>query len=319
MANENEVVTDVTSFDGDVPPILPDGWQEGDDLLPEDTGENTDALWADEPSDDEILAQLLAGNGPDSDDLTTDVGEQTSTQDAGAQAGQGKPDGAGRSAGTPRTLTLKVNHQEQTVDITNMSDDDLRALLQKGYAFDALKDAEDRRAYLQAYQEQLDAGMTEAMARIVAREAAGGKTYEVKDGQIVPPVTSEAQPTPTLSPTPGSAVLPENLRMTPPSGQQRDLRAEVEQLRLLYPDVKEIPDAVAQAVAKGIPVVTAYMAYTNGQQQKAAASLRKENKTLRQNTANLKRAPVRGVTGGDTSGQKSDPFTAGFDAGWNWT
>lgn len=314
MADNNEVVTDVTSFDGDVPAILPDGWQEGDDLLPEGVLEDDAALLTDGPSDDELLAQLLAEDNADDGAPTTDGG-QADTQDAGAQAG-GQTDGSGPAVSASRKLTLKVNHQEQVVDISSMSDDDLRALLQKGYAFDAMKDAEDRRAYLTAYQEQLDAGMTEAMARIVAREAAGGKTYEVKDGQIVTPETRDATPSIPTTPT----QLPANLRTTPPPGTQtRNLRAEVEQLRMLYPDVKEIPDEVAQAVSRGVLLKDAYLAYVAGQSKQAAANLRKENKTLRQNAANAQRAPVRGVSGGDTGKQKTDPYAEAFDAGWNWT
>jgi hypothetical protein len=309
MDESQKVVTDVDSFDGDVPAILPDGWQEGQDLLPEGATENADALLADGPSDDELLAQLLAEDSQESDAPTTGADAKTPTQNAGVSDATAQPDGAAPAASAPRKLTLKVNHQEQTVDITSMSDDDLRVLLQKGYAFDAMKDAEDRRAYLAAYQEQLDAGMTDTVARLVAKDAAGGKTYEVKDGVIVTPEVTQPQ-------TPVAPAQPPAPPQT--GGQQRDLRAEVEQFRTLFPDVREMPNEVAKAVAKGVPVVTAYLAYREGESAKAANSLRKENKTLRQNAANVQRAPVKGVSGSDTGKQKTDPFTAGFDAGWSW-
>ena len=308
--NENQVVTDEASFDGDVAPILPDGWQEGDDLFPEGVTEDASSLFADGPSDDELLEQLLAEDDQANGAPTTSGEGQTAGQDAGASEASDQIDGSAPTVpSASRKLTLKVNHQEQEVDVSKMSDDDLRALLQKGYAFDAMKEAEDRREYLRVYQEQLDAGMTEVVAKLVAKEAAGGKTYEVKDGTIEDPPQE-----------PAPAPQPVNMRTTPPPGTvQRDLRAEVEQLRLLYPDVREIPDEVAQAVAKGIPVVTAYMAYQSQGERKAAANLRKENKTLRQNAANAMRAPVRGVTGSDTGNQKADIFSAGFDAGMNWS
>ena len=312
--DENKVVTDEASFDGDVEPILPDGWQEGDDLIPEGVSEDADLLAADGPSDDELLAQLLAEDSPAPAAPTTGGEGQTADQNAGAPEASAQTDGPVPTApSTSRKLTLKVNHQEQEVDVSKMSDDDLRALLQKGYAFDAMKEAEDRREYLRVYQEQLDAGMTEVVARLVAKEAAGGKTYVVKDGAIEAPPEVEV-------PAPAPVTPPANMRTTPPPGTvTRDLRAEVEQLRMLYPDVKEIPNEVAAAVSKGIPLTTAYLAYQARESKTAAANLRKENKTLRQNAANMQRAPVKGVTGGDTGQQKSDLFSEGFDAGWNWS
>ena len=41
---ENKVVNDTASFDGDVSPILPDGWKEGDDIFADGEGENEETL-----------------------------------------------------------------------------------------------------------------------------------------------------------------------------------------------------------------------------------------------------------------------------------
>lgn len=300
--NRNEVVTDTESFDGDVPAILPDGWQEGESLIPEGGAGTEGIVEADGLSDDAFLSALLKG-GDQSEASAPTTGEaEADGTDAGAKT-EAKPDGAGPAAAAPRKLTLKVNHEERDVDLSAMSDADLTALLQKGYAFDALKDAEDRRTFLNVYQEQIDAGMTETVARLVAKDATGGKTYEVTDGQIVETPEPVAQPA----------------QANPRTAFTRDLRSEVEQLRLLYPDIKEMPDTVAKDVAKGVPLMDAYQKYQIEQSNKAAETLKKENKILRQNAANVQRAPVRGVTGGGAAPQKSDPFTAGFDAGWSWT
>jgi len=305
---DNKVVNDTASFDGDVSPILPDGWKEGDDLFADGEGEETLAkLFADGQEDEQPLA-------PENDDAdpapvapTTGEPGEGNVTDAEAHDPTAAPDGAtGAEARAPRKLMLKVNHEEQEVDIDAMSDDELRALLQKGKAFDAMKDAENKRTYRQVYQEQIDAGMTEAAARMVAKDAAEGNSYALTDEEEQQARLAAAAPAPE----------PE---VTPSTRRTRDLRAEVEQLRALYPEITEMPDEVAKSVSQGIPVLTAYLAYREKQSTQAAANLRKENQILRQNAANSAKAPVRGVTGGDsTPPKKKSLFEEGFDAGLNW-
>ena len=98
----------------------------------------------------------------------------------------------------------------------------------------------------------------------------------------------------------------------------RDLRGEVAQLRTLYPELRRLPDQVAQAVSRGVPLVTAYLAYQDAERSKTVALLRQENRILRQNADSASRAPVRGAgRGGAASGGKS-LFEQGFDAGMHW-
>lgn len=302
--NKNEVVTELDSFDGDVPAILPDGWEEGQDLFA-DTEDDLEALFSADEREEDSLEALLREGG----EAAPTKGGETGT-DAGDTGAEARPDGAAQpETKAPRKLTLKVNHQERVVDISDMSDDELRGLLQRGYAFDALKDAEDRRTFLKVYQEQVDAGMTETVARLVAKDAAGGKDYEVKDGEIVEPPAQTRQ-----SAAPTSAAPTQ-----PPARPKRDLRAEVAQLRILYPDVKQMPDEVARAVSKGVPLLNAYQAWREREGSKTAAAMKKENKTLRQNAANAARAPVRGVSGSDMSRQQGQTiFEKAFDEGFNW-
>ena len=300
---EKKVVNDTASFDGDVAPILPDGWKDGDNLFVDGEDE---------------LAKLLADGQetepsiePENDDAkpadaasTTGEADAGAVTDAGEPTEQTPPDGETKpEPRTSRKLLLKVNHDEQEVDIDARSDDELRALLQKGKAFDAMKDAENKRTYRKVYQEQIDAGMTEAAARMIAKDAAEGNAYALTDDEG-----------PTPAPTPAApAAAPVEAPKT------RDLRAEVEQLRALYPEIKEMPDEVAKAVSQGVPVITAYLAYRERQSAKAAATLQRENQILKQNAANSAKAPVRGVTGGDsTPPKKKSLFEEGFDAGLNW-
>jgi hypothetical protein len=165
-----------------------------------------------------------------------------------------------------------------------------------------MKDAENKRRYREVYQEQLDAGMTESVAQLVAQAAADGKTYSLEDAEEETPDNTESVSEPeTRSPL------------------IRDFAAEVAQLRALYPDFKETPDEVAKAVAKGVPLLSAYLAYRDKERSKTAAALKRENDVLKQNAASAAKAPARGVTGGGkVTPEKKDPFLQGFDEALDW-
>ena len=96
----------------------------------------------------------------------------------------------------------------------------------------------------------------------------------------------------------------------------RDFAAEVRQLQRLYPDFKEMPDEVAHLAAEGESLLTAYAVWQGRQAQKAAESLKEENRVLKQNAAAAARAPVKGVSGGGASRQKTSDFERGFDGAW---
>ena len=183
-----------------------------------------------------------------------------------------------------------MNHKDQEVDINSMSDEDLIAALQKASAFDANRERQNQEKYRQVYQDQIDAGMTEAAARMIAANEVGGKSYSLTD---------EPDPAPTVEEEP----------------VERDFTAEVQQLKALYPDFKETPDEVALAVANGTNLLTAYVAYREKQTQKAAASLKKENEVLKHNAASAAKAPVKGVTGGGATDTKpKNDLLVGFDS-----
>ena len=76
---------------------------------------------------------------------------------------------------------------------------------------------------------------------------------------------------------------------------------------------------MAAAVARGVPLVTAYLAWQGRDGARTADALRKENRVLKQNASAAARAPVRGVAGGDSAAAKrKSGFEAGFDAGLRW-
>lgn len=291
--NENKELMDaVLGLEDD--PILPDGWKEGDDLFAE-VGGDVDAFVTD-GSDEltDLPAENEDGNSAADDPTTVDrAGEADQSDEAEPKAET--PDGESQpESKTSRILKLKVNHEEEELDIGAMSDEDLTALLQKGRAFDAMRESENKQKFRQIFQEQLDAGMTEAAAKLVAQNELGGKSYPLTDE--APPAETPAAPVKESSPT-------------------RDFTAEWTQLKTLHPDVKQIPDEVIAAYGKGIDLVTAYNAHLTRQNNKTAASLKRENEVLKQNAASAAKAPVRGVTGGgSTAPKKVDHFLAGFDS-----
>ena len=158
-----------------------------------------------------------------------------------------------------------------------------------------MKSGEAKAKYKATYDAQVEAGMTEGVARLVAKDAAGGD-YSLNDEAEPKQADQSAEPEKTHIPV-------------------RDFAAEVKQLKALFPKVEEIPDEVLNVAAtKDISVVTAYLAYRENESAKAAESLKKENAILKQNAASAAKAPVKGVTGGGASADKVDYFMKGFES-----
>lgn len=277
--------------------FLPDGWQEGDDFFADPstwsgasqkTGQSIETQTEEESTEDGMETEEVLTT-----DQTEETADQSAEQETEEQSGQTE-----EPVKRSRILKLKVNHEDQEVDIESMTDDELIAALQKSRAFDALKDEQAKARYREVYHEQVSEGMTPAAARLVAANEVGGKNYPLED-------TAEPEKPSTPAPTVQT--------------QTRDFVQEVNQLKALYPDFKEMPDEVAVAVSNGANLLTAYLAYRDKQTTKAAASLKKENEVLKQNAASAAKAPVRGVTGGGATNTKpQNDFLKGFDSYGEW-
>ena len=301
MSNEVELTT--VNYEEDYEPILPDGWSEKDDFFADPKTWSGHTGKPDEAADDQSGLESIVVEAEAEDTLTTGDSEAAEGQSAEVETEQPASGQTEVPAKTPRILKLKVNHQEQDVDIDGMSDEELISALQKSRAFDAMKDDQMKARYREVYQDQIDAGMTEAAARLVAANECGGKSYPLQDA---------AEPAPAAPAVPAVPAVP---AATPAPAPARDLSAEIRQLKALYPDYKETPDEVALAVAGGTSLITAYVAYREKQTSKAAASLKKENEVLKQNAASAAKAPVRGVTGGGaTNTRPKNNLIAGFDS-----
>ena len=98
------------------------------------------------------------------------------------------------------------------------------------------------------------------------------------------------------------------------SSPEARLRAQAQAARVLYPELRDLSDRDAVAVAVGGGgTLGAYADF----RARENARLRQENALLRQNRDTLRRAPVRGVSGGAVRTRARDPFETGFDEdGW---
>ena len=273
--------------------FLPDGWQDGDDFFADPSTWSGAAQQTGQSEETQSEEESTEVDMETEEALTTGETEETD----GQSAEQETEETSGQTEETvkrSRILKLKVNHEDQEVDIESMTDDELIAALQKSRAFDALKDEQAKARYREVYHEQVAEGMTPAAAKLVAANEVGGKNYPLEDA-----AEPEKPSTPASNP-----VAP-----------ARNFVAEVEQLKALYPEFKEMPDEVAKAVSNGTNLLTAYLAYREKQTSKAAASLKKENEVLKQNAASAAKAPVKGVTGGGATNTKPQHrLLDGFDS-----
>ena len=299
--HEDELTT--INYETEDESFLPDGWQDGDDFFADPSTWSGAAQQTGQSEETQSEEESTEVDMETEEALTTGETEETD----GQSAEQETDDTSGQTeepAKRSRILKLTVNHGDPfEFDVDNASDEELIPLLQKGYAFDALKaerekakDEQAKARYREVFHEQVAEGMTPAAAKLVAANEVGGKNYPLED-------TAE----PEKPSTPDSN----------PVAPARNFMAEVEQLKALYPEFKEMPDEVAKSVANGANLLTAYLAYREKQTSKAAASLKKENEVLKQNAASAAKAPVKGVTGGGATNIKGQSdLLKGFDSDW---
>lgn len=277
-------------------PLLPSGWQEGKDFFDTESWSG-DAEPADGQTQETTDGSVTEEETGADDAPTTGEEEGTAGQSAVEEPGE-EPSGQTDPTEKPaRILKLKVNHEDREVNVDDMTDDDLRTQLQKAAAFDAMKDEQAKARYRQIVEEQVSAGMTKEIAKLVASSACNGKSYPLEDE---PPTHEEApKPEPT----------------TAPAVPAHDWNADVARLTKLRPDVKELPVEVHQAWLNGEDLVTAYLLHENRALRGSKAAVEKETKVLKQNAASAAKAPVRGVTGGGSTDTKPESdFLKGFNS-----
>lgn len=294
MATTTEAMEAILTGNGD-DAFVPDGWDENTDIFSAEFNDGNPLAGQQDSDYLRGLEKVESGEG----DASTNGDDGTASNDP-TEDGEAESDGHQAEADTrSRVLRIKVNHEEMDVDVGSMSDEDMIAVLQKSRAFDAIQESKAREKYKAFYQEQIDAGMTEEVAKMTATNKFG-KEYDLME---------EAAEKPSQAPA-------------PITNGNRDYTAEVRELMKRYPDFTEMPDEVAEAAANGESLIDAYGAWRDKTSRKAAAeskketaTLKRENTILKQNMARQAQAPVRGITGGGkTESAKDDDFIKGFDS-----
>ena len=280
---------------GDIPG-LPERWDDGDALMGLGTsGQEEEGI-------PEELQHFIDEDGAALQSLTDTNPEDREAPPSGKDNGEaaenaGKDNPPSDIRHKPRMLSV----DGELINLDDMDDSALGSLIRKGRAYDGLANERNAGIYRQVYQQQVDAGMTDVIARMAARDAAGGRDYPL-DG----PASAGAAP-----------VEPTTQGVQRASIPSRDYRSEVEQLHSLFPELSAIPAEVVRTAGKGVPLVTAYLVYQAKESSKKSEALERENATLRQNAAAAAKAPVKGIGSGNGARGK-DLFEQGFDAGMGW-
>ena len=145
------------------------------------------------------------------------------------------------------------------------------------------QNTKNRDTFRQVYAEQKAAGMSDAAARLVAKDAAGGQEFSLTDEADAP-------------------------------GGTPDYAAVLNQLHSVAPELKEIPPEVTRAIMSGGDAVTAYMGYQRAQDQKTIGELRAKLADMEKKAANTVQAVARGVSGNGAKQAPEDDFLKGMMA-----
>ncbi|MBR0282122.1 MAG: hypothetical protein IJQ81_11110 [Oscillibacter sp.] len=201
------------------------------------------------------------------------------------------PDGAEKGAENPETPENTEPKPESVTEDAEPpkqeTEPDYKAMYEQ--LLRSTQDAKGRETFRQVYAEQKAAGMSDAAARLVAKDAAGGKEFSLTDDAETPS---------------GNAGNP-------------DYAAALNQLHSAFPDVKDIPAEVTKAMMDGGDPVVAYMSYQRAQDRKTIGELQAKIRDMEQKASNTVRAVARGVSGNGAKQEAIPPFLQGMmDEDW---
>ena len=184
----NEDVFGNTSISGNDSIAPTDGLEREDDLFagaerPEELPRDP----ADGLSDEAFLLAQLNEESTAEADPTTDAPEADEPNAEAAEAPATEEPSPEPVRKQSRILTAKVNHKDVEVNVDESTDDDIVTWFQKAAAFDRMQEAKAKETYRRVYQEQLDSGMSEGVAKLVAAAASDGKAYPLTDEESEEP------------------------------------------------------------------------------------------------------------------------------------
>lgn len=323
------------TFDDDVEPLMPDGWQEGQDIFGNAADDEPEVEAGTEPTD---APESADSANPEPDTPTTaeseEQGETDTEEPSTTEADQQTVQETNRLR-----FKARFDHEDRDVEIDEA---ELPTLYQKAQATDRaqqrmreMQQTTDRAAQLarQMGYESADKLLEEAAenyrAAEIERLVDEGTAHDVAEfivdqkmgrfNTTLPDSPDASIPSNmhVIDSTPAQAQAPVADAQSAPSGQ-RDYEGEVAELLRARPQLvgKPIPDEVInEATAGGKRLLDAYTDYESRGTRRETERLRKENSVLKQNAEAAARAPVKGTAGGGkTDTSASDPFLAGFNS-----
>jgi len=307
--NEHENTTPVVEEE-DV--LLPDGWQEGDDIFAESewTGETQTDAPAEEPAPREEEAAEAPTEAP-----TT---EQTEAE--GEEAREEEAPTTEQEPAEPNKLKFKAKVDHEEIDV-ELDESDLPTVYQKASATDRYqKKLADLNPTLEKLTKVAKAlGFDDPIAMLDNAEQ-NYMTTEVNRlvGEGVHEEVAKDMVARRVEHAPVAASKPEAPPAAEPQSPTRDFGAEVRELVATRPDLagKQLPKEVINACAVGGKnLLVAYAEYEAKQAKAEADKARRESAILKQNAASAARAPVSGTQGGGATDTKAkDDFLLGFDS-----
>ena len=325
MENENNQVQSTNTQD-DV--ILPDGWDGSMDFMEwvESLGKETDESATTETADQ--ITEEESGTEESEEVPATDTESEEDGESAADEGDAPATEQEPEKQPDKIRFDANINHKMQSVEI---DPSELPELYQKAYAADKfrskLKAREAELEQAEVVSKLLGYDSTKAMLDAAEKSFKETEVQKLVDEKVHPTIaedtvnrkikeTVEAAKKNKKSVPQEETPEGETKDATPQQGQ-RNFLPEINELLQVYPELKgkTLPEEVAKAALKGERVLVAYSKYINKQKKADSDRLQKENKVLRQNAEAAKRAPVRGVAKGGSTGEgPDDPFLKGFES-----
>lgn len=325
MENENNQVQSTNTQD-DV--ILPDGWDGSMDFMEwvESLGKETDESATTETADQ--ITEEESGTEESEEVPATDTESEEDGESAADEGDAPTTEQEPEKQPDKIRFDANINHKMQSVEI---DPSELPELYQKAYAADKfrskLKAREAELEQAEVVSKLLGYDSTKAMLDAAEKSFKETEVQKLVDEKVHPTIaedtvnrkikeTVEAAKKNKKSAPSEETPEGETKDATPQQGQ-RNFLPEINELLQVYPELKgkTLPEEVAKAALKGERVLVAYSKYINKQKKADSDRLQKENKVLRQNAEAAKRAPVRGVAKGGSTGEgPDDPFLKGFES-----
>lgn len=279
---DNEKMENTTVVPDEDAAILPDGYQEGDDLFQPESWSGT----------------TQENTGKQSEEVQTD----SETADKAAQDTEEKPseEQTQRDAEEKRNTTPTQNHEQEVVQ--------LRRRVQQLEGVVSGYDALSKKMGFENAQVMMD------KARENYREAEIKRLVEDPEHPVHPEVAREIVERRMSAATQQTPPVQQKQAARNFLMELHDLTADRPALRQQLANGGTLPqEVVSEAVRRNIPLRVAYAEHEAKQARAENEKLRRDLEIAKQNAVSAAKGPVKSATaGGKTNTKADDPFLRGF-------